>query len=366
MTDSTNKNNNNDSSIKTVPLTKNFDEENNCSNNFPKFSFLITFYNQDQFVDNCMECIKKLKIPTDYEIIAGNDGSTDKTKEKLENWKSYFGEEKFKIITANRNDGCITSHIRVSNLRKSLLKESSGDYLLYLDGDDFYCDSDFIVDSINLIKKNPNISVIMFKHQKFDGENITQADTIHLEEGLVDKSLYIRSNYVNSGACVFKRIKSKRFNQMIEKSHFYTDNIIIIYNLCFGDLWYVPKNILNYRISVNSMWNSMKEAQQILIMFIIFCNVAFFAKEFKDDIYYHYKDRIFYSYFIRKNMENIVGKEFLNKYIKYSTAPLVKTIIDYNNASEEDKEETDKIIQEIKNIYPDVYKNVELKLKSSV
>ena len=65
-------------------------------------------------------------------------------------------------------------------------------------------------------------------------------------------------------------------------------------------------------------------------------------------------------------MENIVGKEFLNKYIKYSTAPLVKTIIDYNNASEEDKEETDKIIQEIKNIYPDVYKNVELKLKSSV
>jgi glycosyltransferase involved in cell wall biosynthesis len=129
-----------------------------------KFSFLITFYNQEEFVDNCFETIKKIKIPTDFEMIVGDDGSIDKTREKLEYWKSHFGEDKFKIITGNRNDGVINITVRVSNLRKKLLKESSGDYILHLDGDDFYCDYDFIVDTINLVEKHPNISVILFKY----------------------------------------------------------------------------------------------------------------------------------------------------------------------------------------------------------
>lgn len=364
MADKTNK-----SEIESFPQTNpplnSVDGENNCSNNFPKFSFLITFYNLEKYVDNCMEHIKKINIPTNYEIIVGDDGSTDKTREKLEYWKIYFGEGKFKIITGNRNDGFNNIEVRVSNLKKRLLKESSGDYVLHLDGDDYYCDYDFIIDSINVIKKNPNVSVIMFKHQKFDGVNIIQANTINLKEGLVDKSLYIRSRYVNSGACVFKKIKSEKFNQMIEESFFYDDNNIIIFNLCFGDLWHIPKNILNYRISPNSMWNSMKEAQQTVNSFIVFCNLAFFAKEFEYDIYYHYKNAIFYSYFIRKNMEAKVGKDFLNKYKKYVKGTLVKTIIEYNNASEEDKEETDKIIQEIKKIDPELYKRMEIELESS-
>ena len=50
--------------------------------------------------------------------------SSDKTREKLEYWKSYFGEDKFKMIIGNRNDGCNNGQVRVSNLRKKLLKES--------------------------------------------------------------------------------------------------------------------------------------------------------------------------------------------------------------------------------------------------
>ena len=324
-----------------------------------KFSFLITFYNQEEFVDNCFETIKKIKIPTDFEMTVGDDGSIDKTREKLEYWKSHFGEDKFKIITSNRNDGVINITVRVSNLRKKLLKESSGDYILHLDGDDFYCDYDFIVDTINLVEKHPNISVIMFKYRMLDGNKIIEADTINLKEGLVDKKEYIRTRYVNSGACVLKRIKNERFNQMLDKTFFYTDNPMLIFNFCFGDVWHIPKNILNYRKSTNSMWNSMKQAQQLVNLFAIYENIVFLAEEFKNDIFYHYRKQLLYSYFIRKNMESKVGKEFLNEYKNYVLGYLGKTILNYNDASEEDKIETDKFIQEVRNFDPDLYEKME-------
>lgn len=335
------------------------------STTFPKFSFIVTFYNFEQYVDGCMESIKNIKIPTDYEILVGDDNSSDKTREKLEYWKSYFGDDKFKMIIGNRNDGCNNGQVRVSNLRKKLLKESTGDYVLYLDGDDCYCNTEFIIDSIELIKKNPNVSVFMFKYQKFDGENVIEADTINLEEGLVDKSLYLRTRYVHAGACVFKKIKNEKFDQIVEKSFFYDDNIIIIYNICFGDLYHVPKTILSYRVLTTSQWHSMKEVQQRVNMCVIFGGAAFLAKEFEYDIFYHYKDRIIYSYLIRKNMEAKIGKEFYNKHKNYALGPLGKTIMDYYNATEEEKEEAEKTMERIKKINPELYKKLELEVESS-
>ena len=47
----------------------------------------------------------KIKIHTDFEMVVGDDGSIDKTREKLEYWKSNFGEDKYKIITGYRNGG---------------------------------------------------------------------------------------------------------------------------------------------------------------------------------------------------------------------------------------------------------------------
>ncbi len=38
-------------------------------------------------------------------------------------------------------------------MRKRLLKESSGEYVLFLDGDDYYCYEDFVVEDFDVFKK---------------------------------------------------------------------------------------------------------------------------------------------------------------------------------------------------------------------
>ena len=58
-------------------------------------------------------------------------------------------------------------------------------------------------------------------------------------------------------------------------------------------------------------------------------------------------------------MESKVGKEFLNEYKNYVLGYLGKAILNYNDASEEDKIETDKFIQEVRNFDTDLYENME-------
>lgn len=327
-----------------------------------KISFLIAFYKQENYVDNCIECIKKVKMPPGYEmeIVAGDDGSPDKTGEKLANWKSQLGEDKFKIVTANRNDGENNTEVRVGKMRKRLLKESSGDYVLFLDGDDYYCDEDFVVEAFDVFQKNPNVTVVMFKHQIMDGDKVIQINSINIPEGLADKHYYVAKCYVHGGSCVFKRIRDEKFEQVVQKAFLYSDNTIILINMSFGDLWFINKSVLNYRKLTTSIWNSLKKMEQLVSTIISLENVSFLAKEFETDIFSHFGKPILSMYFIRKSIESQVGKEFLDKYRKCILGKLGKTILDYYNATDEDKKEAEKKIQEIRKFFPEYYE----KLKS--
>ena len=48
-----------------------------------KITFCITYYNQQEFVAQSIESILALDKPCDFEILIGDDGSTDNTIEKV-------------------------------------------------------------------------------------------------------------------------------------------------------------------------------------------------------------------------------------------------------------------------------------------
>ena len=91
-----------------------------------KVSVIIPVYNQKDLVYRCLDNIPKRN---DIEIIVINDGSEDKTLERLMKYKEFIYPE-LKIITYNENKG-------VSYARNMGIDESSGEYLLMVDSDDY-------------------------------------------------------------------------------------------------------------------------------------------------------------------------------------------------------------------------------------
>ena len=91
-----------------------------------KVSIIIPCYNSDTTIDKCLDSIPKRE---DIEIIVVNDGSTDKTKGHLVTYREYQYND-LQIISYKENKG-------VSYARNMGIDASEGEYLLFLDSDDY-------------------------------------------------------------------------------------------------------------------------------------------------------------------------------------------------------------------------------------
>lgn len=127
-----------------------------------KFSIIIPVYNSEKYLNRCIESVLK-QTYNNFEIIIINDGSTDNSKKFL---KKYEPNKKIKIIT-QANHG-------VSYSRNIGIKESTGDYILFLDSDDFY--EKHILEKLN--KTITNEEIIKFGYKDFKENTKTEAKTI--------------------------------------------------------------------------------------------------------------------------------------------------------------------------------------------
>ena len=55
-----------------------------------KISFLVTYYNQEKFVKDSLESIFALDIHCDFEVLVGDDGSTDETLNQVEKFQEKY------------------------------------------------------------------------------------------------------------------------------------------------------------------------------------------------------------------------------------------------------------------------------------
>ena len=91
-----------------------------------KVSIIVAAYNVEKYIERCMDSLINQTL-YDIEIIVVNDGSTDSTLNIL---KRYNERDNRIIIVDKKNAGLIEA-------RKSGLVEAKGEYLLFVDGDDW-------------------------------------------------------------------------------------------------------------------------------------------------------------------------------------------------------------------------------------
>ena len=116
--------------------------ENNINNETPKFlvSIIVPAYNVDKYIEKCLISIIG-QTYTNIEIIVVDDGSTDKTGQLVDN----FSQQDSRVrVLHKKNTG-------VSAARNTGIHKSTGDYLVFVDGDD-YITNDYVEYMVNLIK----------------------------------------------------------------------------------------------------------------------------------------------------------------------------------------------------------------------
>ena len=91
-----------------------------------KISVIIPVYNVEKYLQKCLESIVNQTF-CDWELIAVNDGSSDKNSDILRQYAEY--DTRIKVIN-QQNSG-------VSAARNAGLDVAKGDFVCFIDSDDY-------------------------------------------------------------------------------------------------------------------------------------------------------------------------------------------------------------------------------------
>ncbi len=94
-----------------------------------KLSIVVPVYNTEDYLEKCLDSLLE-PGRKDYEIIAVNDGSTDRSGEILETYCARFPELIHPVYTPNGGLG---------HARNTGLALAKGEYVLFVDSDDYLC-----------------------------------------------------------------------------------------------------------------------------------------------------------------------------------------------------------------------------------
>ena len=175
-----------------------------------KVSIITTFYNCENYILKCINSVWDQEISDNFDIeyILIDDHSEDKTHEIIDIFfKEYgdYGSCHYKIIKTPKNLGC-------GGARNFGIANSTGNYIMFLDADDYYINNDFVLRAYNMITEH-DADIIEFgiKYINQNGER----------ENLVsNKTFVINNNHIGNLSVMFydNLIKFMPWTKIIRRS----------------------------------------------------------------------------------------------------------------------------------------------------
>ena len=129
-------------------------------------SIVMPVFNEERYIKKAISSVLDQSFD-DFELIIVNDGSTDATLDVI----NEFEDERIIIINqSNRGPGAS---------RNSALEIAQGDYVMFLDGDDWYCSDALKTAYGEITSKGTDISI--FQIIKYDGESYSENSWFNLD-----------------------------------------------------------------------------------------------------------------------------------------------------------------------------------------
>ena len=253
-----------------------------------KISIIVPVYNVENYLRQSLESIIN-QTYINLEIICVNDGSTDNSLMILKEYEKK--DKRIKVISQNNKGLAGTKNVG--------MKIATGDYITFVDSDD-YIDLNVYEKCIeSIIKYKPDIVVYQIHFEKSKKQRIIKGK-IYINDSLSA----IKNNKVFPSSC------NKVFKKKLLENEYFMEDIKYAEDLLFRDMIFpkasiivlVPKISYHYRnIRIGSLENSLKIKTKINA-FIKGINYLF--KYYKKNNYYEFMEYIFEKWI--KNIYNAI------------------------------------------------------------
>ncbi len=134
-------------------------------------SFVIPVYNVEKYISKCLESVINQSY-NQLEIICVNDGSPDNCEKII---SDYMKSDSRIILINQENQG-------LSGARNTGLKRATGEYIIFLDGDD-WIDPETVETALDEMKKE-NASLVMWSYIR-EFENVSSPKDVFAKDRIV-------------------------------------------------------------------------------------------------------------------------------------------------------------------------------------
>jgi len=122
------------------------------TSNDVKVSVLMLTYNHENYIKLAIEGVLMQKTNFNFELIIGEDYSTDKTRDIVLDYKNKY-PDKIKLVLQEKNVGPSKNFIDILNI-------SSGKYIAICEGDDYWIDPYKLQKQVDFLENNPDYSLV--------------------------------------------------------------------------------------------------------------------------------------------------------------------------------------------------------------
>ena len=244
-----------------------------------KFSIIVPIYNVEKYIEKCLDSISQQAFG-DFEVICVNDGTLDDSItyviDKMKN------DKRFKLF--NKQNGGL------SDARNFGIRESSGEYLVFLDSDDF-----LEKNLLSLLAKEIDVSntdCIIYDYYQYliiDNSRVTIKNKFH--EG---RSYDLRKNkellYSISNCAWNKCYRKSLFieNELQYPVGYLYEDLGLTYRLLYhsSNIRFINKPLINYLIDRPGNISTSVSDKILDVIDMCQLNIDFIKKKQEFDKYY--------------------------------------------------------------------------------
>lgn len=223
-----------------------------------KVSVQILTYNQRKFIATAINSVLQQEVDFDYEIVIGDDCSSDGTQEILREFADANARRVRLLLHDQKPVGLPGKENFISSLRAC-----RGEYVAMLDGDDYWTDPLKLSKQVQFLDANPDFAIA--SHNVLSCYEDGRQPEVFLPpeqpEVLTIENLFFR-NTIHSCSAVFR-------NRLFESFPDWFSEILTgdwathILNARSGKIRYFNEVMASYRVHDNAFWSRRPRWEQI-------------------------------------------------------------------------------------------------------
>lgn len=226
-------------------------------------SVIMITYLHSPFIEKSIEGVLNQKCDFEFELIISNDNSPDDTDQKV---KSYLENH------PRKNKVQYTSHVKNKGMDKNFFwsfKQCKGKYIAICEGDDYWTDPYKLQKQVDLLEKNPDLSLVCSNFKIKNLENQILESELAYSEDFRFKSSDLYTQWIAKTLTLMFRKEHINFEIIKTYKHF-RDVHLMNHLLLKGQGYFLHQPTGVYRIhesGVHSNTNFMQRYNQAYLTF---------------------------------------------------------------------------------------------------